>query len=90
MDATKAKLKRFIVDNFYVPEGEALEDGASLRARGIVDSTGVLEIVEFIEGTFGIRVEEEEIAPINLDSIDAIAAFVSRRSVEVTLDRPRP
>jgi len=53
-------------------------DGASILDRGIIDSTGVLEVIGFIEDTFGSTVEDSEMLPENLDSIDRIANFVAR------------
>jgi acyl carrier protein len=76
---SKEQIKAFISSNFYVPEGVALEDGSSLLDQGIVDSTGVLEVVAFLESTFGIKVEDQELLPENLDSIQRLADFVARK-----------
>jgi len=54
-------------------------DGASILDRGIIDSTGVLEVIGFIEDTFGSTVEDSEMHPENLESIDRIANFVTRK-----------
>jgi len=75
----KEQVRAFISSNFYVADPTALEDGASLLDRGIIDSTGVLEVIFFIEETFGIRVEDSEILPENLDSIEQIANFISSK-----------
>lgn len=75
----KEQVRAFITSNFYVADPIALEDGASLLDRGIIDSTGVLEVIFFIEETFGIRVEDSEILPENLDSIERIANFISSK-----------
>ena len=79
MMETKEKIRAFVTSNFYVSDPATLEDGASLLDRGIIDSTGVLEVITFIESTFGIAVDDGEILPENLDSIDHIAAFVARK-----------
>ena len=79
MQSTVETLKAFIVSNFYVPGGVALEDDASLLERGIVDSTGVLEITAFLEKAFDIRIADDEIVPENLDTLARIAAFVARK-----------
>jgi acyl carrier protein len=73
-------LRQYILQNFLFTDDEsALVDGDSFLAGGIIDSTGVLEIIYFIEDTFGIKVEDEEMLPENLDSIDNLVAFVSRK-----------
>lgn len=69
-----------MTENFLVSDGsKKLEDGTSFLETGIVDSTGVLEIIQFIEETFGISVDDEELVPDNLDSIDNLTAFVGRK-----------
>ena len=75
----KDQVRKFVVTNFYVPEPQALPDDASLLDRGIIDSTGVLEVIGFLEDTFGITIEDDEMLPDNLDSIDRISAFVARK-----------
>lgn len=73
-------IRRYILENFLFTDDEAaLRDGNSFLAGGIIDSTGVLEIMLFIEETFGIKVEDEEMLPENLDSIDNLVAFVQRK-----------
>lgn len=80
MPDIKGRVRSFIADNFFVDAQEvALQDGDSLMARHVVDSTGFLELVMFIEQTFGVRVEDVEMAPENLDSLDNIEAFVRRK-----------
>jgi acyl carrier protein len=73
------QVRTFVTSNFYVPDPSLLTDDASLLDQGIIDSTGVLEVISFLEETFGITVEDREILPENLDSIARIAAFVSRK-----------
>jgi acyl carrier protein len=75
--SVSVKIRQFIVSNFYVPVAAELTDDASLLDRGIIDSTGVLELIGFLEDTFGIKVEDAEMIPENLDSIGRIAAFVT-------------
>lgn len=75
-----AIVRAFIIENFYVPEELALADGTSLLERGIVDSTGVLEITAFLERTFGIAIADDEIVPDNLDTIERISEFVARKA----------
>lgn len=75
----KQQVRAFVASNFYVADPAMLLDGASLLDRGIIDSTGVLEVISFIEETFGITVEDSELLPENLDSIERIASFVVRK-----------
>lgn len=72
-------VRKFIVSNFYVPSPEDLSDDQSLLDSGIVDSTGVFELIGFIESTYGFKVKDEEMIPENLDSIAHITAFVNAR-----------
>jgi acyl carrier protein len=76
---TKAAVRAFIVESFLMGRAGELRDDTSLTGRGILDSTSVIELVTFIEKTFAVRVEEDELVPENLDSLDAIAAFVARK-----------
>jgi acyl carrier protein len=73
------KVRTFVATNFYVAEGASLSDDASLLDAGIVDSTGVLEVVQFLESEFGLTVLDDEIVPENVDSIARIAAFIERK-----------
>ena len=75
----KDQVRNFVVTNFYVPDPQTLSDDASLLDRGIIDSTGVLEVIGFLEDTFGITIEDDEMLPDNLDSIERISAFVARK-----------
>jgi acyl carrier protein len=75
----KNAVRQFIVKHFYVANPGSLSDEVSLLENGIIDSTGVLEVITFIEGTFGVAVEDDEMLPDNLDSIARIAAFVMRK-----------
>lgn len=75
----KEQVRTFVTSNFYVSDPTSLEDNASLLDHGVIDSTGVLEVIFFIEETFGIKVEDSEMLPDNLDSIQRIADFVVRK-----------
>lgn len=70
---------QFVTKNFYIADVASLSDDASLLDQGIIDSTGVLELIEFIETTFDIKVEDAEMIPENLDSIGRITAFVASK-----------
>ncbi len=80
MQATSTALRRFIIDNFmFGQEDPPLGAAESLLQRGIVDSTGVLELVGFLERHFGIDVLDHEIVPANLDSLDSLTRFVEAK-----------
>jgi acyl carrier protein len=74
-------VRDFILQNFLFTEDQsAIADGDSFLAKGIVDSTGMLEIIYFLEDTYGIKIEEQEMVPENLDSVNNIVAFVARKT----------
>ena len=77
--ALNQQIRDFVTSNFYVADPSSLEDRTSLLDQGIIDSTGVLEVILFIESTFGVTVEDSEMLPENLDSIERIATFVGRK-----------
>ena len=77
----RGRFKKYIVGNFMSSgEEKSLMDDASLLEEGIMDSTGVLDLVMFIEETFGIVVKDEELIPENLDSVNKLVAFVERKT----------
>jgi acyl carrier protein len=73
------RVRSFVTTNFYVPDPASLKDDASLIDAGIVDSTGVMEIVQFMESELGLKVADAEIVPENVDSISRIVAFAERK-----------
>jgi acyl carrier protein len=73
------RLKQFLIQNFYIADPAELTDDTSLVTSGLVDSTGMLEVISFIEGEFAIQISDQETTPENLDSIARIAAFVARK-----------
>lgn len=76
----KTDVRNFIVDNFMMGmEPGTLADKDSLLNKGIIDSTGVLELVGFLEETFKIQIEDQELVPENLDSVDKIAAYINKK-----------
>jgi acyl carrier protein len=75
----KKQIRTFVLTNFYVADPDALSDSASLLDGGIIDSTGVLEVIGFLEDTFGITVQDQEMIPDNLDSIERLCGFVGRK-----------
>ena len=79
MMVIKGRVRDFITHNFYVSDVERLPDNASLLEAGVIDSTGVLELVGFLEQTYGITVEDHELVPANLDSLQRLVAFVAMK-----------
>lgn len=79
MRVLRDEVRAFILSNFYVSDPAALADDDSLLDRGIIDSTGVLELLAFLDRSFDVTVSDEETTPENLDSIARIAAFVGRK-----------
>jgi acyl carrier protein len=73
------KVREFVVENFLFGDGEALKDDTSFMEEGIIDSTGILELVFFLEETFGFSVEDDELVPDNMDSLQNIARYVDRK-----------
>lgn len=76
----REQVREFILRNYLFSTDEAaLADDVSLMKAGIVDSTGVLELIAFLQESFGIEVADEEMIPENLDSVLSIVAFVARK-----------
>jgi acyl carrier protein len=74
------QIVEFITTNFLFDESSnVLGEADSLLETGVIDSTGVLELVAFIEETYGIKIDDEEIVPENLDSIENITLFVTQK-----------
>ncbi len=72
-------IRRFIVDFFLFGRDDGLANDDSLLDKGIIDSTGVLELVAHLEKTYAITVQNDELLPENLDSINAIVSFLERK-----------
>jgi acyl carrier protein len=76
---SRDKIHNFILSNFYVASGRQLTDEMSLLEEGIIDSTGVLELLSFVEQEFGVKAADDEILPENFDGVARIVAFVERK-----------
>lgn len=75
------QIKTYILENFmFSDNGSELPEDASFLEEGIVDSTGVLELVMFVEETFDITVQDEEIVPENFDSVSQLATYIRRKN----------
>jgi len=71
------EVREYIVENFLLDEEEeAIGDSASFLESGLIDSTGILEVIAFLEEHYRIKVADDEMIPENLDSITSIASFV--------------
>lgn len=79
MSEAKAQVREFIVENFLFGEDENLQDETSFLDEGIIDSTGILELVNFLEETFSITVEDDELVPENLDSLTNLEAYLQKK-----------
>ena len=79
---TNEEIRKFVFDNFLFGQNEvALDDDDSLLDNGIIDSTGVLELVAFLEGRFRITVEDTELVPENLDSVARLSRYIQQKQV---------
>ncbi len=72
-------IRNYIIDNFLFGDDESLTEDTSFLENGIIDSTGIMELVAFVEESYHIRVEDEELVPENFDSIQNIADFLERK-----------
>jgi acyl carrier protein len=75
----KKNLRNFIKQNFLLGNDANLKDDDSFMGKGIVDSTGILEVVSFVEATFNVKIEDEEMLPENLDSINQLIIFIKKK-----------
>jgi acyl carrier protein len=76
-----ASVRQFLGSTFLLTDGDfPMADDVSLLEAGVVDSTGVLELIMFLEESFGVEVTDAEAVPANLDSVANIVAFVRRKS----------
>jgi acyl carrier protein len=89
MEPLTAELRQFITDNFLFGDATgrfSFTDDDSFQERGIVDSTGVLELVCHLQERYAITIDDEELTPDNLDSLNKVAHFVHRKRVTPQLD----
>ena len=75
----KQAIREFVVENFLFGEANGLKDDTSFLEEGIVDSTGILELVTYLEDEYSITVEDEELIPENLDSINNVANYLQSK-----------
>ena len=79
MQTIEQQVRQFVTDNFPFGRVDDLSSDESLMDQGIVDSTGVLELVAFLEDTYHIKVQDDELVPANLDSINGLVRFLERK-----------
>ena len=82
MEAIKEEIRNFILTTYMANDGRTLGDDDSLQELGIVDSTGVLELVSFLQERFSIQIDDE-LAPENLDTVTNLTHFVSGKLAEM-------
>lgn len=79
-ETVESQVRAYVVDHFLFGQGgDKLGSDDSFLEKGLIDSTGVLEVVMFLEERFGIKVQDDELVPENLDSLVRIARFVERK-----------
>lgn len=80
LQEARQKLRHFILENYLFTDDEAaLGDDSSFLEGGILDSMGILELIEYLDEGFGIKVESDELVPDNLDSINSLIKFISTK-----------
>lgn len=82
--SVEEKTRAYILENFlFTDDDSALNSADSFLDKGILDSTGILEVIYFLEDEFGIKVEDDEMVPENLDSVNNIVKFVGAKTQSV-------
>ena len=75
----QSEIYQFIVNNFMFGQADGLKFDESLLQRGVIDSTGVLELVSYLQDNFNITVEDSEIVPANLETVQGIVTYVEKK-----------
>ncbi len=73
-------VKEFLTEQKYIKSAEVIDESESLLERGIIDSVGVLNLISFLEETYGINIDEDDLMPENFDSLSAISSYVNRKN----------
>ena len=77
----EAKIREFIFENYMIGESEEnLDNNDSFLEKGIIDSTGVLELIMFVEETYGMEVADDEVIPDNFDSVSKLCIYIGRKT----------
>lgn len=81
IDSIRQQLRSFILENYlFTDDQSALDDNSSFLDGGILDSMGILELIDYLDESFAIKVEGDELIPDNLDSINSLIAFIGKKS----------
>jgi acyl carrier protein len=80
----REKIRAFIRESFLFGGDDELRDADSFLDMGIIDSTGVLELVSFLESQWELTIDDSELVPENLDSVDSVVSFLDRKRAAVT------
>lgn len=81
--STEQKVRDYILDNYlFTDDQSALNNSDSFLDKGIIDSTGIMEVIFFLEEEFGVEVEDEEMVPENLDSVDNIVKYIGVKQAD--------
>ena len=83
MNVLATALRQFVNDNFLFGADEDYSNDDSFLEMGIIDSTGVLELIAHVQSTYGLKIEDDELLPENLDSIDSLVDFINRKQTAV-------
>jgi acyl carrier protein len=79
--SSEQAVRGYILQNFlFTDDPSKLSNADSLLGKGIIDSTGALELVNFLEEQFGVKVADDEMVPENLDSVNSIVTFIERKN----------
>lgn len=76
------EIRDFVITNFLFGETGTLKDDTSFMDAGVIDSTGMLELIMFLEQTYDLKIEPEEMLPENLDSVNKVAQFLARKQTK--------
>jgi acyl carrier protein len=79
----QTRIRSFILENFPVAKKRSTGNNEPLLESGIVDSLGILDVVAFLERTFSIKIEDDELVPENFGSIEYLASFVEKKTAQV-------
>ncbi len=75
----EGEIRSFVITNFLFGQSLDLQPADSLLEKGIIDSTGVLELISFLEDRYAIKVADDEVIPENLDSLRNVAAYLTKK-----------
>jgi len=79
--SVEQKVRDYILDNYlFTDDQSALSNDDSFLDKGIIDSTGIMEVIFFLEEEFGVQVDDEDMVPENLDSVKNIVAYIERKT----------